>query len=460
MSTLAQRLAERIGSLSFDALPADVVAHVKRCVLDQVGIQILGATLPAARPAFALATAAGAAPPVSRMPCSTERVSAPYAALVTGAYGHCCEFDDCHFLCGHPGSCVIPTALALAQQRGSTGREFLTAVVAGYEAMALAVGPIHHSFAVTGWQGTKVGGVFGAVGAAAVLLGLSVEQTAHSLAIAGAEASGTLEYDRSGGEVKRLFPGLAARSGIEAAVLAQAGLTGPLTIFEGERGIYRLFGDGSEPRVDAVWGTDLHIRGAFFKLNPAAGTHLAPIEALADLMAEHEIKPVDVTRIVVAVAPFAVHHGGETGEPADAVGAQYNLGFSLALRMVESGNAVHSYLDPHKWSDPEISRISRSVVVEALDLGPDESPMGARVDVELGDGRVVSKRQLTFKGHADDPAGWADIERKFRSVVAGLLSERDADSIVAAIADLEHLPGIDPLIAPASRVSVASHVAH
>jgi 2-methylcitrate dehydratase PrpD len=448
VTTLAERLAGRIGSISFASLPDDVLGHAKLCVLDQLGIQTLGATLTAARPAHALAAAAGAAPQVSRIPGSAERVSAPYAALAAGAFGHCCEFDDCHFLCGHPGSCVIPTALALAQQQGSTGREFLTAVVAGYEAMVLAVGPIHHSFAMTGWQGTKVGGVFGAVGAAAVLLGLSDEQTAHAFAIAGAEASGTLEYDRSGGEVKRLFPGLAARSGIEAAVLAQAGLTGPLTIFEGDRGIYRLFGDGGEPRVDAVWGRDWHIRGAFFKLNPAAGTHLAPIEALADLIAEHQIKPVDVTGIVVAVAPFAVHHGGEIGIPVDAVGAQYNLGFSLALRLVESGNAVQSYLDPQKWSDPEISRISKSVAVEALDLGPGESPMGARVDVEVADGRVLSKRQLTFKGHTEDPAEWADLERKFRSVTAGLLSQQDADAIVAAIADLEHLQCVDPLIAP------------
>jgi len=87
-----------------------------------------------------------------------------------------------------------------------------------HEAMVLAVGPIHHSFAMTGWQGSKIGGVFGAAAASSVLLGLGETQTAHALAIAGSEASGTLEYDRAGGDVKPLFPAMAARSGVEAAL--------------------------------------------------------------------------------------------------------------------------------------------------------------------------------------------------------------------------------------------------
>ena len=446
--TLAERLAERVRSLSFSTLPADVVAHAKRCVLDQLGIQILGSSMPSSAKAMALAASAGARPFASRIPCTELTVSAPYAALATAALGHSCEFDDCHFLCGHPGACVIPTALALAQQEGCDGRKFLAAVVAGYEAMALAVGPIHHGFAMHGWQGTKIGGVFGAAGAAAVLLDMNTKQTAHAFAIAGSDASGTLEYDRSGGDVKRLFPGLAARSGIDAAVLARAGLTGPLTIFEGERGIYSLFGDGTDPRIEAVWDGHLHIRGTFFKLNPAAGTHLAPIQALAELMTEHAITPADVAKIVVAVAPFAVHHGGETGQPTDAVSAQYNLGFSLALRLTESRNVLQSYLNPLKWSDPELVRISKNVVVEPLDLAPRESPMGARVDVGLTDGRVVSKRQLTFKGHTDDPATWDDIESKFRSLVAGTLTEAQASVIVSAVADLENLRSVASLIAP------------
>ena len=446
MTTLAEQLAGRICSLSFETLPADVVEHAKRCVLDQLGIQILGQTLPASQAAMALARSVGAGPAVSRVPGLGETVSAPYAALAGAAFGHSCEFDDCHFLCGHPGACVIPPALALSQREGLGGREFVTAVVAGYEAMVLAVGPIHHNFAMTGWQGSKIGGVFGAAGASALLLGLGETQTAHALAIAGSEASGTLEYDRAGGDVKRLFPAMAARSGVEAALLARSGLTGPLTILEGERGIHRLFGDGTAPRIESIWGTDFHIREAFFKLDPAAGTHLAPIEALSYLMTEHELKAEDVAKIVVAVAPFAVHHGGDTGQPADGVSAQYNLGFSMALRVVDGYNAIQSYLDPAKWADPAIVRVSEAVVVEPLSLEPGESPLGARVDVVCRSGPVLSRRQQTFRGHTDDPARWEDLERKFRGLVARRLSTSQTDAIVKAVAELEQLSDVGDLV--------------
>jgi 2-methylcitrate dehydratase len=221
-----------------------------------------------------------------------------------------------------------------------------------------------------------------------------------------------------------------------------------LTIFEGERGIHRLFGS-ADLRLDEIWAERFHLRGTFFKLNPAAGTHLAPIEGLSELMAEHRFTASDVARIVVAVAPFAVVHGGETGQPHDSVSAQYNLGFSLALRLVEGTNALHSYLDPAKWADPELLHISHAVTVEALDIAHGESPMGARVDVELADGRRLSVRKQTFRGHLDNPAQWSDIEGKFRSLAAGLLPCAAADAIVTAVSGLERLPGPGPLIAPA-----------
>jgi 2-methylcitrate dehydratase PrpD len=81
-----------------------------------------------------------------------------------------------------------------------------------------------------------------------------------------------MEYDQSGGEIKRLHPGMAARSGIQAALLAADGLTGPLTIMEGERGILRLFGDGSEPQVDEVWNFGYHVRDINFKRYPTVVT--------------------------------------------------------------------------------------------------------------------------------------------------------------------------------------------
>ena len=102
--------------------------------------------------------------------------------------------------------------------------------------MICSVGPIHRRTLELGWHGTKIGGVFGAAAATGKILNLNALELANAFAIAASDASGTMEYDQSGGEIKRFHAGLASRSGVEAAILAAAGLTGPLTIFEGKRG--------------------------------------------------------------------------------------------------------------------------------------------------------------------------------------------------------------------------------
>jgi 2-methylcitrate dehydratase PrpD len=128
------------------------------------------------------------------------------------------------------------------------------------------------------------------------------------------------------------------------------------------------------------------------------------------------------------------------------VSAQYNLGFSMALRVVDGNNAIQSYLDPAKWADPVIVRVSEAVVVEPLSLEPGESPLGARVDVVCTSGPVLSRRQQTFRGHTDDPARWEDLERKFRGLVARRLSTSQTDAIVKAVAELEQLSDIGDLV--------------
>src|SRR5690606_38083027 len=121
---------------------------------------------------------------------------------------------------GHPGVSVVPAVLAEAERRGATGRDVLTAVVAGYEVMHRVTAPIHPHHLERGFQGTGLGGPFAAAAAVATLTGLDAGRTAHALAIAGSFATGLSEYDQSGGEVKRVYAGLAARGGLEAAELA------------------------------------------------------------------------------------------------------------------------------------------------------------------------------------------------------------------------------------------------
>ena len=123
--------------------------------------------------------------------------------------------------------------------------------------LLLAVRP---SSGKRGFHSHGIGAPFGAMATAARLLRLNEGQMLHAFGIAGMHSSGTMEYDQTGGEVKRVIAGVAARSGIQAAMLAQLGLTGPPTIIEGKRGFLKVFADQSQPEeITRDLGSDFKI---------------------------------------------------------------------------------------------------------------------------------------------------------------------------------------------------------
>lgn len=445
MTLLAQRLGTWIAALDGGTLPPVVVQRAKQCVLDQIGVQLRGATLPQVQPVRQLVQAIGGMPHAT-VAGHAFKTSIPYAAYVNGTFGHSCEYDDSHFYCGHPGVCVIPAAMAVAEHRGSSGSELIAAVVAGYQAQAAAIGPIHYATLKLGWHGTKVGGVFGAAAAAAKLLGLSAAQTAHALSIAASEASGTMEYDQSGGEVKRLHAGSASRSGVQAALLAQYGMTGPDAIFEGKRGVHKLFGDGSPHQVERFWQGQFHILDTMFKLYPAVGTVHAPLDALGELIARWGFSAEDVELIDVGLAEWAIPHGAAITRPTDSLSAQFSLAFSLALRLVEGSNDLQLYLDPSRWTDPRLLAMAAKVTPHAMQFEAGAPELGATVEVLLRSGERHEFYQRAPRGFPENPASDDELKRKFLALVDGLMSEARAREIIAVVDDLEKIEDLGPLV--------------
>lgn len=436
MTTISNQLGSWIVDLTFDDLPTDVIKRAKQCLLDQFGVQIRGATLPQVQSVRQLVDAMGGAPE-STVAFYGSRTSAPYAAYVNGTFGHSCEFDDSHFHCGHPGVCVIPAALAVAERQHSSGRELLVAVVAGYQAQTASIGPIHKGTLTLGWHGTKVGGVFGAAAAAAKLLKLDAEQVASAISVAASDASGTMEYDQSGGEVKRLHAGSASRSGVQAALLAQHGMTGPATIFEGKRGIYKLFGDGGAPDIERYWRGQFHILDTMFKLYPAVGTVHAPLNALTEIMSVHEFTVEDVVEINVGLADWAIPHGAAITRPTDCISAQFSLAFSLALRLVMQSNDLHYYLDCKLWVDAKILEVADKVRTYAMSFEPGAHELGSKVEVILKNGQRLSRYQRAPRGLPECPATDEELKDKFHGLVEGLISDAQAHQIVKTIERLE-----------------------
>jgi 2-methylcitrate dehydratase PrpD len=434
-TTVAERIARRVAALRFADLPEPVVERTKLLILDQFGVQLLGATLPTVQPVLRLAETQGGTPEAT-VAYTGKRTTVSQAAWVNGTLGHSCEYDDAHALAWHTASAVVPAALALAEREGASGRDLVTAVAAGVQVMAL-LGAATTGMVTTGWHGSKVLGVFGAAAAAGVVLHLTAGELAGAFGIAASDAGGTMEYDRSGGEVKRLHAGSAARSGLEAALLARAGLTGPTTIFEGTRGIFRLFGGTEGTGIpDTAWER-WHVLDTIFRFYPSVATVHAPLDAVRHLREEHGLKAADVAKIRVGLVDFAVGHGASITRPADAISAQFSLAFGIGLQFVTGRNAPADYLEPERWTDSGILAVGDLVEPYAMPIPDGEPVFSAQVDIDLRDGTTLSHRQRGFRGHPSLPATAADVEDKFRDNTADVLGEDQADALVAAVAGLD-----------------------
>jgi 2-methylcitrate dehydratase PrpD len=445
---LAVRLAAAVTRLSAASLPADVIAITKELITDQLGVQLRGATLPNVAPVARLVTAAGGMPECTVVGTGS-RTNAPYAAYANGTFGHACQYDDSHQLAWHPGSCVVPSVLAVAERERRSGADVITAVVAGTQVMAVLGAASTPAMQRLGWHGAKVLGVFGAAVGAGLMLGLTANQLAQAIAIAASDSAGTMEYDHGGGEVKRLHAGSAARAGCEAALLAQDGMTAPLTALDGDKGMLPLIGrlDATEIRaaVDAAYDR-FHVLDLIFRLHPTVGTVHAPMDAIAELRRTHGFDWPDVETIEVGLSEYAKAHGGTVTRPHDMLGAQYSLAFSIALLLTRGQDRPQDYFDRSLWSAPDILAVTDRVQVYATTF-PDDFPMlSARVRVRLRDGQEFATVQRGFRGHPANPATPAEIEAKFRGNLDGLRSTDETGELLALVRSLDQVQNLGRLV--------------
>ncbi|MGH3757012.1 MmgE/PrpD family protein [Actinophytocola sp.] len=453
---VTRELARYVVGLGYDDLPADTVDAAKDAVLDQFGIMLCGSTLPWVRPIHDLAAVTGGRAESTVVGQGT-RLPSMDAAMVNAGYGHSCEFDDSGYHGGcHPGALAVPVALALAEAGRLSGRRFLLGVVLGYEVLYRIGRVITRPVLERGFHHQSVVGPFGAAAVAANLLGLSDEQALHGLSIAGSHASGTMEYDQRGGEVKRFHSAMAARAGMVSALLARHGLTGPDTILEGRRGIARLFGH-VEDTTGILSGLDdtswFAVQGRLVKLYPNVGTLQTSIQAMAGLMAEHRFTHADVTRVDAWVNPHTVTHGGSIFEPKDTIAAQFSMAFVLGVRLVHGRNELADYMSAAVREDPRVVRIGRLLHIhgdtrygqatEAVDF---DTWHGARIRVELADGRTVEAEEPYRKGSLRNPATRAEKLAKFHGLASAVLDDGRAEALVEALDRLDEVDDVTEII--------------
>ncbi|MEE3005525.1 MAG: MmgE/PrpD family protein [Chloroflexota bacterium] len=290
---ITRTLANFAADLEYEDLSPEVVDWAKYLCLDFAGVTLNGSMTDSAKAvvqAFEGVDRSGPSPVIG----TGTRSLPEYAALANGTAFHSIEMDDVYNEAVlHPGVTAYPTALALADMAEVSGKDFISAVVAGYDVIGrlgrALKGAEHYA---RGSHPTGTCGTFGAAAVSARLLGLRGDDFVHALGIAGSQTSGSLEYLAQGAWTKRLHPGWASHSGICAGLLAKAGFTGPTTILEGRDGFLAAYsGDPDPSLVLKDLSDDFLIARTSVKPHACCRWKHGPIDCLLDLNRTYGTSP-------------------------------------------------------------------------------------------------------------------------------------------------------------------------
>jgi aconitate decarboxylase len=437
-------LAQFASELTYEKIPPSVIERMKLCLLDTFGCGLFGSTLPWSAVVAEFARDLGGKRE-STVWGRDFKASAPNAALANGTAVHGFELDDLHKTSiVHPGSIATTPALAMAEHLGGCdGKEFLTAVVAGYEVgirVGISVGTSHLQ---KGFPPTGTNGAFGAGAAAGRLLKLNPELMTHCLGIAGTQAAGLMAAQYSA-MVKRMHAGRAAQSGVYGAMLAKRGLTGITNILEADYGGYcKVMADTCDMGIlTSNLGKDFETGRMGFKPYSAGGSTHTGHEAVKTIMEKNRLTADMIDRIIIHATTATYHHTSWDYKPEGTTAAQMNMHYVVAVTALE-GEAFIDQFSEEKTKDPKVIEFSRKVEVMAdpeLDkLGP-QYRHTVIADVKTKDGRTFSERVETAKGSEKRPMTADEVVRKYQRLAGKVLPEKQ----IARIQDMvEHLEKVD-----------------
>ena len=449
---LGRTLGEWASGLAFADLPPDVVVSTKRRVLDVLGLALAGSTTPFGRSTRTAALAMSSHGP-ARIVGTGDTVAAPTAAFANAAFAQALEFDDTHNeSIVHMSSPAVAAALALSATRRVSGREAIVAIALANE-ISCRVGVVSPGqFHRRGFHPTGLFAPFGVTYLAGRLLGLEAPALARAAGICGSFAAGLLECWVDGTQSKFLHSGWAAQSGLAAAYLAQAGVTGPPSILEGRFGLFASHLPDSAPRdfdrVAADLGTRWESRNASFKPYPAAHVLHPYVDAILRARAQHGITPDQVASIECPVAAFNVSIVCEPLEeklaPASDAHARISLQYTLAEALTLGRLGRRAY-EERRLRDPQILALARRVRY-VVDPGfPPPGQFKGAVHITLTDGRVISEIQEHNRGSVENPMTPAELRAKFDDNAEDVLSAGERDRLAETIGRMDDLEDVSVL---------------
>lgn len=433
MNTATQQLINFAATLTFDAIPDEVISRCEDLFLDTLGSIYAGSTERPVKTILDFATTQGPATGLSQILPSGQTTSPLFAAMVNAAAAHMVEQDDLHnSSVFHPACVVFPPALAIAQAIQASGKDFLTACVVGYE-VGIRVGEFLGESHYKVFHTTATAGTIAAAAAVGHLLKLSPSQMAHAFGSAGTQAAGLWEFLLTGADSKQLHTAKAAANGLMAALLAQQDFTGASDIFEGTRGMGVAFSKAADAtRLCDRLGSRWALLETSFKYH-ASCRHTHPAaDALLSLIQQHQLKVDDIQQVTAHVHQAAIDVLGMVDIPTTVHQSKFSMGTVLGV-IAHYGFAGLEEFD-NSLHDPRIEDFRQKVTMvfdEEINHAFPTQWIG-KVTVQTTAGAHYTGSVIEPKGDPGNTLSRKEIEQKVKRLMQyrQVSTEATADTII------------------------------
>jgi 2-methylcitrate dehydratase PrpD len=445
-----QILASYVRDSRLEDIPADVRHEARRALVNYVGCAVGGSLHPAVDLAIqALGPYSG--PATASVLGRGERLDPLHASLMNGISSHVYDYDDTtpkNY--SHPSSPVASALFAYASVHPVRGRDFAEAFILGFEAesrVANAVYPAHYD---AGWHITGTSGVFGAATAIGKLLGLSVQEMVWAIGLAATQASGLREM--FGSMAKAFHPGRSAQNGYAAALLAQAGFTAGDRGIEGPRGFAAVQAAQYDlSKVTTGLGVDFDLRANTYKPFPCGIVNHPTIDACIQIHDQHHPPPQAIRSVRLRVAPLVLDLCNQQNITRGLQG-KFSVYHGAAVGLVRGKAGIQEYTD-EAVNDPDVKRVRESTTAAGDDSITEDQ---AHVEVELTDGRKLSRFVEESIGNLRRPLSDRQLDDKFRDQAALALPEDQVDGLNRMCWRIDELEDVNQLIRLAVPVALTA----
>jgi 2-methylcitrate dehydratase PrpD len=455
--TLTTALANWIDDCSLATLSPDTVTNAKMHILDGIGVGLDASTLaPLFDPMIGIVQRWGGDGPAS-VYGKPFGLPARYAAFANSIMMISSAYQETHRASvGHPYSPILTTALAISEERGANGADFIAAIVAGYEVFVRMATAMNPSTLHRGIQTTGAFAPFGAAAVAAKLMHLDGDQIRHAINHAGNFGGAALIEAHGATPYYAVHLGPNTMKGIYAAELAAAGVPGSDTILEGggtsAKGFLQAYSDEYDTEIIRNGlGSRLGIEDTGFSFHCVASYSRTTIDALLWLMREHRLDADNIQRIEVRLTEALYNFVNDRGQFSGKGDRQahYFIPLHMALTVVH-GWVDSAMLTDETFNDPLIKSLVARVTVAAdpeldADFAANKAVTAAIVEVTTTDGRIVQRRQDVWHGDPADPASPTEIEEKFRRIAGRVIGAEAAKEAIRLVSGLETLDDVRPL---------------